>query len=183
VWREWLLARRTPTIPATVSGWARRDTTMTEAPSAEEAGDHEITITRVFDAPRERVFQAWTDPERFSRWFGPRRFTVPLSGVEMDVRPGGSWRACMVAPDGTEHPFVGVYREVAEPARLVLTLANPENPSDPDIELVTVTLADIGGRTEMVFHQTGHLPVEVYARTREGWSLFFDRLTEELAQD
>ncbi len=154
---------------------------MTEVPSKAEATERGFTIRRVFDAPRELVFQAWTEPARFAKWFGLRDSTIPLESVAMDVRPGGAWRATMIAgPDRTEIQWKGVYREVVAPERLVFTLS--DQPGD-DVEVVTIVLTDLGGRTEMVFQQRGgHLTEEGYARAGEGWSAFFERLAEQVAQ-
>jgi uncharacterized protein YndB with AHSA1/START domain len=140
-----------------------------------------ITITRVFAAPRERVWQEWTEPERFADWFGGKEAEVPLACVSMDVRPGGSWRATMFAgPERREIHWKGEYREVLEPERLVLTFS--DQPGEEAYELVTVILTDLGdGRTEMLFQQRGRLPAEVYERAKEGWSTFFDRIGERLA--
>jgi uncharacterized protein YndB with AHSA1/START domain len=140
-----------------------------------------ITITRVFDAPRERVWEEWTEPERFADWFGGPDSEVPLTSVSMDVRPGGAWRLTMfAAPGRREIRWKGEYREVVEPERLVFTVS--DQPGDDAYELVTVMLTDLGdGRTEMLFQQRGQLPPEVYERAGEGWSVFFDRLAERLA--
>jgi uncharacterized protein YndB with AHSA1/START domain len=140
-----------------------------------------ITITRVFDAPRERVWKEWTEPERFSDWFGGPDWKVPLSAVSMDVRPGGSWRLVMFADTGRrEIHWKGEYREVVEPERLVFTIT--DQPGD-DVELITVVLNDLGdGRTEMLFRQSGGmLSPDEYERAGEGWGGFFDRLAEGLA--
>jgi uncharacterized protein YndB with AHSA1/START domain len=139
-----------------------------------------ITITRVFDAPRDLVFKAWTEPARFAQWFGGRDSTIPLSTISMDVRPGGAWRALMIAgPERVEIPWKGVYLEVVAPERLVFTLS--DQPSD-EAEVVTVILTDVGGKTEMVFHQGGgHLNEQQYAGAKEGWGLFFERLAEHVA--
>jgi len=140
-----------------------------------------ITITRIFDAPRERVWQEWTEPERFADWFGGVEAEVPLSTVAMDVRPGGSWRATMFA-GATRHEihWKGEYQEVVEPERLVFTVSDRP---DEQYELVTVVLTDLGdGRTEMQFEQRGSLPPEMYERAGQGWSTFFDRVAERLAQ-
>jgi uncharacterized protein YndB with AHSA1/START domain len=142
----------------------------------------EAVITRVFDAPPQLVWKAWTEPARFAQWFGTPPFTTPVSAISMDVRPSGEWRAIQMAEDGTRLPFVGTYREVIEPERLVFTFENPEDRSDPDIEVVTVTFEDLDGKTQMALHQEGHLPKEEYAKLREGYSLFFDRLAEHLAR-
>jgi uncharacterized protein YndB with AHSA1/START domain len=140
-----------------------------------------IAITRIFDAPRERVWQEWTEPERFADWFGGLEAEVPLSTVAMDVRPGGSWRATMFA-GATRHEihWKGEYQEVVEPERLVFTVSDRP---DEQYELVTVVLTDLGdGRTEMQFEQRGSLPPEMYERAGQGWSSFFDRVAERLAQ-
>ncbi len=144
--------------------------------------DHrELTFTRVFDAPRERVFKAWTDPEQFSRWWGSNGMTTPLATTRMDVRPGGEWYACMRSDaDGHEVPFAGVYREIVENERLVITLTDGDRP-DPDREhLLTVTFADLGdGRTELVMRQAGdfgEFTDEQLEGLEAGWGQFFDRL-------
>jgi uncharacterized protein YndB with AHSA1/START domain len=140
-----------------------------------------ITITRVFDAPRERVWNEWTQPEAFADWFGGSESEVPLSTVVMDVRPGGAWRLTMFAEPGRrEIQWKGEYREVVEPERLVFTVS--DQPGEDAYELVTVVLTDLGdGRTEMHFEQRGRLPAEVYERAKDGWSTFFDRIAERLA--
>jgi uncharacterized protein YndB with AHSA1/START domain len=142
-----------------------------------------ITITRVFDAPRERVWKEWTEPEAFADWFGGPESEVPLSTVAMDVRPGGSWRLTMYAEPGRrEIRWHGEYREVSEPERLVFTVSD-QPPGEDAYELVTVVLTDVGdGRTEMLLQQRGALPAEVYERTKEGWGTFFDRIAERLAE-
>lgn len=139
-----------------------------------------ISITRVFDAPRERVWKEWTEPERFADWFGGAESEVPPASVSMDVRPGGSWRLTMLSgPDRREIHWKGYYREVVEPERLVLTFS--DQPGDAH-ELVTVVLIDLGdGRTEMRFQQRGWLPAKMYERAGQGWSSFFDRIAERLA--
>ena len=140
-----------------------------------------LTITRVFDAPREQVWKEWTEPERFADWYGGSEAEVPLSTVSMDVRPGGSWRATMFAgPERREIHWKGEYREVVEPERLVFTVS--DQPHDDAYELVIVVLTDLGDdRTEMHFEQRGVLPPEVYEAAEEGWSTFFDRIAERLA--
>jgi uncharacterized protein YndB with AHSA1/START domain len=140
-----------------------------------------ITITRVFDAPRERVWKEWTQPEAFADWFGGSESEVPLSTVAMDVRPGGSWRLTMFADPGRrEMQWKGEYREVVEPERLVFTIS--DQPGEDAYELVTVVLTDLGdARTEMHFEQRGRLAAEVYEHAKDGWSTFFDRMAERLA--
>jgi uncharacterized protein YndB with AHSA1/START domain len=139
-----------------------------------------LTLTRVFDAPRERVWREWTEPAPFADWFGGGEADVPLSTVSMDVRVGGSWRATMYAgPERREIHWKGEYREVVEPERLVFTVS--DQPGDA-YELVIVVLNDLGdGRTEMQFEQLGRMSAEEYERAGRGWSSFFDRIAERLA--
>jgi uncharacterized protein YndB with AHSA1/START domain len=138
-----------------------------------------ITIVRVFDAPRARVWREWIEPERFADWFGGNSAEIPLSTVTMDARPGGSWRATMLV-DGRAIQWKGEYREVLEPERLVFTLS--DQPGEEAYELITVVLTDLAdGRTEMHFQQRGSLPPEQYERAAGGWSTFFDRIAERLA--
>jgi uncharacterized protein YndB with AHSA1/START domain len=139
-----------------------------------------IAITRVFDAPRERVWKEWTEPERFADWFGGTESEVPLTSVSMDVRPGGSWRLTMFAEPGRrEIHWTGEYREVVEPERLVFTVS--DQPEDDLYELVTVVLTDLGeDRTEMHFQQQGRMSAEEYERAGQGWSTFFDRIDARL---
>jgi uncharacterized protein YndB with AHSA1/START domain len=131
-----------------------------------------IDITRVFQAPRERVWREWTEPERFADWFGGEA-EIPPATVRMDVRRGGRWRLTMFAgPDRREIRWKGEYLEVLEPERLVFTVSDRP---DEVYELVTVVLTDLGdGRTEMRFSQTGHLSPAQYRRAGSGWASFFD---------
>jgi uncharacterized protein YndB with AHSA1/START domain len=140
----------------------------------------QISITRVFAAPRERVWREWTEPERFADWFGGGDTQVPLASVSMDVRKGGAWRATMlVGPGRREIRWKGEYREVVAPERLVFTLSDRP---DEVYALVTVVLTDLGdGRTEMRFSQRGGPPPNQWRRAKEGWSSFFDRIQARLA--
>jgi uncharacterized protein YndB with AHSA1/START domain len=147
-----------------------------------KAGEYGITITRVFDAPRNRVWREWTEPEAFSDWFGGPESQVPPSTVAMDVRPGGAWRLTMLfGPGRREIRWRGEYREVTAPERLSFTVT--DQPEGDEYELVTVVLNELDdGRTEMRFEQRGQLPPEQYERTKKGWGGFFDRMAERLAE-
>jgi len=81
------------------------------------AADREIVLSRVFDAPRELVWEAWTDPKQVVKWWGPPGFTTTIA--KMDVRPGGEWRHTMHGPDGTDYPNRSRFLEVARPERIV----------------------------------------------------------------
>ena len=119
----------------------------------------------------------FTEPEHFAEWFGTPPFTTPVSTITMDVRPGGEFRATMVhETDGTELPFAGRVREVVEPERLVQTLEDVNDPGNPNIEILTVTLTDLDEKTQVVYHQTGHLPAEQYPLIEEGVSRFYEHL-------
>jgi uncharacterized protein YndB with AHSA1/START domain len=154
---------------------------MAEPSTPGAAGEEGITISRVFHAPRERVWREWTEPERFADWFGGSEAEVPVSTVSMDVREGGAWRATMFAgPARREIQWKGEYREVVEPERLVLTFS--DQPGDDAYELVIVVLTDLGdGRTEMQFQQRGRMSPEQYERAGQGWSSFFERMAKHLA--
>jgi uncharacterized protein YndB with AHSA1/START domain len=135
------------------------------------------TVSRVFEAPRQLVWRAWTEPEHFSQWFGTPPYTTPVETISMDLRPGGAWSATMVSgDDGSQVPFRGTYREVVEPERLVLTFEDVSDPDNEDVELLTVTFAEFAGETEVVASQTGHMPSEEYGLLEQGYSAFFDRL-------
>jgi uncharacterized protein YndB with AHSA1/START domain len=139
-----------------------------------------FTVTRIFDAPRERVWKEWTEPERFADWFGGDEIEVPLSSVSMDVREGGAWRATMIAGPGREIRWKGEFREVVEPDRLVFTIS--DEPGEGRYELVIVILTDLGdGRTEMLFEQRGDMTPEQYRAAGRGWGSFFDRMAQRLA--
>jgi uncharacterized protein YndB with AHSA1/START domain len=154
---------------------------MTEPPTPDGLNEG-IAITRVFDAPRERLWLEWTEPERFADWFGGGEADVPLSTVSMDVTPGGLWRATMYAgPERFEIHWKGEYREVVVPERLVFTIS--DQPDDDAYELIIVDLTDLGdGRTEMRFQQRGRMTPEQYEGAGQGWSTFFDRMAEHLAE-
>ncbi|MFI7697786.1 SRPBCC domain-containing protein [Nonomuraea sp. NPDC049480] len=134
----------------------------------------EFEITRVLDAPRELVWAAWTEPERFSRWFGPRMMATPVGRITLDAWPGGLWRATLVGGEGFEVLLDGTYREVRAPARLVFTTGDPESPGDGPASVVTIDFTDAGGKTEMRFRQRG-VNVE-----QAGWMEFLDRLAEHV---
>ena len=146
----------------------------------EGAAAREVTITRVFDAPRGLVWKEWTEPERLARWWGPRGWSTPVEGVEMDVRPGGALRVISVSDEeGAEMATEGVYREVVEPERLVFEEAAEGAWHEGAVS--TVTFADMGdGRTQMVFRATIRTTVEGLD-TAAGLAGAFDRLDERFS--
>jgi uncharacterized protein YndB with AHSA1/START domain len=139
-----------------------------------------LTLTRLYEAPREIVFRAWTEPEHLRRWCAPHGFAIPES--EGDLRPGGAWRATMRAPDGAEHRLAGVYREIVPPERLVFTHAWLEADGRPGVEtLVTVTLEDRGGRTLLTLTQSGFETAAARDGHAGGWTETLERLAAHLA--
>ena len=159
------------------------DPTPPEGVVSASSDAHGIVIVRVFDAARELVFKAWTEPERFATWFGEHGSSIPLDRVSMDARPGGAWSAVMLhGPDQIEIPFAGEFREVVEPERVVMTLVDPANPDSGSAEVLTAEFRDLGDdRTEMTFTQRGgNLPADEYSRAMRGSLIFFDRLAQHL---
>ena len=150
----------------------------TEAPNA----DLELVITRIFDAPRELVFKAWSEPDRAMRWWGPQGFTT--AHCEMDVWPGAAYRVCMRSPEGTEHWQRGVCREVVAPERLVFTFAWEDAEGRPGHEtVVTVSLAEHGAKTKLTLHQAVFETVTARDLHQGGWESALDCLGEYLGQD
>jgi uncharacterized protein YndB with AHSA1/START domain len=146
----------------------------------EETTAQEITITRVFGAPRELVWKAWTEPAQLARWWGPRGWSNPLDTITMDVRPGGTFSVTSVSDeDGSEMTSQGVYREVVEPERLVL-----EEPAENAWHGGAVSVAsftDLGdGRTEIRLHATIQTTDEMRALAEAGMAASLDRLAEAL---
>ncbi len=111
----------------------------------EELTDREIVLTRTLNAPRELVFDAWTDPKHIAQWWGPNGFTT--TNHDMDVRPGGVWRFVMRGPDGVDYKNKIVYIEIAKPERLVYSHGD-EDGDEPPFH-VTVTFAEQGGKTHL----------------------------------
>jgi uncharacterized protein YndB with AHSA1/START domain len=144
--------------------------------------DREIVSERVFDAPRDRVFAAFTDPELIPQWWGPRDQTTIVD--QMDVRPGGAWRFVIRDSDGAENGFRGTYREVSPPERIVQTFEWEGMPGHVLVE--TVMLEDLGGRTKMtnisLFHTTEERDGMLASGMESGMSESHDRLDELLAK-
>jgi uncharacterized protein YndB with AHSA1/START domain len=107
--------------------------------------DREIVMTRVFDAPRDLVFEAHTSCEHMSNWWGPRKYDI--ASCEMDFRPGGKWRIVHRAP-GEEHGFHGEFREIVPPERIVWTFEYEGAPGQIAVE--TLTLEERDGKTTLI---------------------------------
>ena len=136
---------------------------------------------RVFNAPRDIVWKAWTDPKYAVHWWGPKHH--PATHLEMDVRPGGVWRGTLRSvEDGSELSHRGVFREVTAPERLVFTFAWDEEGERGLETLVTITFADQNGKTLMTFRQIPFQSAEERDGHRGGWTSAFDRFDEQLAE-
>ena len=156
------------------------------------ARKNEVAISRVFDAPREVVFAAWTEPRQLLRWYAPRGCEIRFSAI--DVRPGGSFHSCIRPPGGHDCWCKGVYREIVAPERLVFTMAiadadgnlmGPEqagmDPEWPRETVVTVTFAEHHGKTKLTLHQSVSESLAKRTGAHPGWLQMLDRLAEELA--
>ncbi len=111
----------------------------------------EFLITRVFDAPRKLVFQAWTEPTHLAQWWGPRNFTNPV--CELDLRPGGAIRVVMRAPNGVNYPMGGHFREIVAPERLVLTTGALDEKGKLLFEFLhTLSFVEQKGKTTLTVH-------------------------------
>lgn len=159
---------------------------------------NEFSITRVLDAPRELVFQAWTERERLEQWWGPAGFA--LSVLTLHLRPGGIFHYGMRSPDGYEMWGKFTYREIVPPQRIVSILSfadqqgnavrHPMSPNWPLESIITMTLAEGGGKTALALRSTPYQANELECNTfREGhdsmtmgYGSTFDQLAAYLAR-
>lgn len=152
-----------------------------EKNSVVKSSERELLITRIFDAPRSLVYQAWTEVEHLSRWSAPRGFTIVHN--EGELRPGGKWRSCMRSPEGRDLWLGGTYLEVVQNELLSFTHAWDGPDGKPGHETrVTVKLEDLAGKTKMTFRQAFFESAEQRDGRRGGWSQCFDRLDAYLGR-
>lgn len=157
---------------------------MTEASSSALTltlpSDREIEVTRVFDAPRDFVFKAHTDPDAIPRWWGPRRHTTVVD--KMDLRRGGAWRFVSRDADGNEYAFHGEYREIVPPERIVQTFEFEGMPGHVSVE--TLTFVEHDGRTTLtvrsVFDSVEDRDGTLQSGMEEGLAETWERLAEYL---
>jgi uncharacterized protein YndB with AHSA1/START domain len=163
------------------------------------ADDREVVFTRIIQAPRALVFQAWTDPAHLSKWWGPHGMTNPV--CEVDLRPGGAQRIVMRSADGVEYPMRGVFHEIVEPERLVYSCIIEDHPaewhaqlrqnygssdSQPTNELLfTVTFEEFHGHTRITiltrFPATADRAAFLKMGMSEGWGQSLEKLEALLA--
>jgi uncharacterized protein YndB with AHSA1/START domain len=149
-----------------------------------------INITRIFDLSHDKVWKAWTEPESFKKWWGPKDFTCPY--CTMDLQEGGKYLNCMRSPQGDEFWTTGLYLEIIPYQKLVysdsfsddkgniIPASDLKMPGDWPLELlVTVTFEEMGETTKMELQQVG-IPPEIYDDCITGWQQSFDKLEENL---
>jgi uncharacterized protein YndB with AHSA1/START domain len=159
---------------------------MTAPAEAAPTTDRELTLTRLIDAPREKVFRAWTDPHLLKQWFAPLPWTTPVA--ELDLRPGGANLIVMRSPEGQDMPNRGVYLEIVENERLVFTDAYTKawEPSEKPFMTVILTFEDAGGKTRYTA-RVRHWNVadrETHERMgfHQGWGQCADQLAALVAK-
>jgi uncharacterized protein YndB with AHSA1/START domain len=136
--------------------------------------DDELLIERTFDAPAELLFRIWAEREHMIRWLGPKDFTC--THLEMNFRPGGAWRACIVSEAYGENWMGGVYRVIEPGRRIAMSFAWDDGRDRPGTEtLITVTFEARGRRTVQRFHQAPFARVEARDSHVDGWTQCFDR--------
>lgn len=177
---------------------AHEQALATQLSAEAPANDDEYLISRVLDAPRQQVFDAWIDPDQLSQWWGPHGYTNPA--CEIDARVGGAYRIVMRDADGTDYPVKGVYREILAPLQLEMTLDCSEHPpawhdkvhphraqgdeNPAGIMLQTATFADFGGKTLLTirirFESVWIRDALLQMGMREGWTQSLERLAQHL---
>lgn len=158
---------------------------------ADKAQSTSLVITRVFDAPRELVWKAWTDPEHAMRWWGPKDFTSPV--CKIDLRVGGKYHFCMRSADGKDYWTTGVYKEIVPLKKIVCTdsFADAKGNVVPATEygmgedfplemLITIVLEDFEGKTRMTLTHEGFPAGNLKEMTGNGWNESFDKLAASL---
>jgi uncharacterized protein YndB with AHSA1/START domain len=156
---------------------------MNDATAVHEGGtaDRTLVIERVFKAPPERVFKAWTDPEILVKWWGPEGLNTP--DCNMDVRTGGAWRTAMAGPKGESHIVSGVYREITPPSRLVMTWGWEKDDGsrghETVVELTFEPASD--GNTKMTLVQALFQSTEQREGHNMGWDSSFNDLDRLLS--
>lgn len=167
-----------------------KDPTMEEIEQGARAAmatTQPLIITRTFAAPRAQVWEAWTDPERTKRWWGPKNFTAPV--CKIDLRVGGTYLNCMRSPDGEDFWSTGTYREIVAPARLVCTDSFADKDGNivpashynmsgdwPLTLQITVTLEEQGEKTLLTLRHDGLPAGEMRTMCAAGWNESFDKL-------
>jgi uncharacterized protein YndB with AHSA1/START domain len=167
------------------------ETGLANLKTVAESGKQDLVITRVFDAPRESVWKAWTDPEAVKRWWGPKDYTAP--DCKSDLREGGKYLYCMRSPEGQNYWSTGVYREIVEPERIVSTHSFADEKGnvvpathygmsvDLPLEMrMTVTFDVHEGKTKITLRHAGIPSGLMFELAQAGWNESFDKLAASL---
>ncbi len=152
---------------------------------ATERAEREMTISRVFDAPRELVWEAWTNPEHVAQWWGPDGFSTTIK--KMDFRVGGVWKLVMHGPDGRDYPNSSIFREIVEPERIVFSHGGGSKDMPGAHFMATWTFEALGNQTRVTMHALFDTPEERELVIREygayeGGKQTLARLAEFLAK-
>ncbi len=152
-----------------------------------------LTITRIFNTPRETLWRAWTEADLMKKWWGPVGFTAPV--VNIDLRPGGKYLVCMRSPDGKDFWSTGTYHEIIKPEKLVMTDSFADergnvvpatfygmSPGFPLETTVTVLFEKQGHDTKFTlkYASLGGISAEDLSNMQQGWNQSFDKLAELL---
>lgn len=164
---------------------------MAEKSKLANADNEQVLITRMFDAPRELVFKAWTDPQELVKWYAPTGCNISFPII--DVREGGNYLSCIRVPNGKECWCVGVYLEIKSPERIVQTMCISDangnkisateaemDPEWPTETILTITFEDNGGQTLLTLHQTVSESLAKRTGAFPSWIVMFDRLDKLL---
>ena len=154
---------------------------MTATPAAAPASDRELVLTRLIDAPREKLFRAWTDPALLKQWFAPLPWTT--ASAELDVRPGGASLIVMRDPEGNEFPSRGVFLEVIKNERLVFTdvYVRGWEPSEKPFMTGILTFEDVGGKTRYTARVRHWTVADREAHEKMGFHQGWGQCTDQLA--
>ena len=150
-------------------------------PTPAAAADQEIVITRIFDAPRERVFRAWTDPDEVAAWYGPAHMDTPRERIRIDLRVGGRWEVTMVPQGGGAEFAIGYdILDLVEPELIVLRSDPKPEAGMPEPTIVRIELHDHGAKTRMTLTD-GPLPPAGRGHAEAGYHAALDKLAALLA--
>jgi uncharacterized protein YndB with AHSA1/START domain len=150
-------------------------------PTPVAAADQEVLITRIFDAPREQVFRAWTDPDEVSAWYGPEQMDTPRDKIHIDLRVGGRWELTMVRRGGGGEFAIGYeILELVEPELLVLRSDPMPQAGMHEGTVLRVEFHDHGAKTRMTLSD-GPYPAAGRGHAEAGWSAAFDKLAALVA--
>jgi uncharacterized protein YndB with AHSA1/START domain len=146
--------------------------------STPATADQQVLIIRIFEAPREQVFRAWTDPDEVAAWYGPEGFDTPRERIHIDLHVGGRYELTMVQPGGSEFPIGYEIVELVEPELIVLRSDPMPGMGMHEPTITRVELEDLGGRTRMTLTDG---PYAESAHAEAGWRAAFDKLAARVA--